>query len=155
MFLGVYWNQPVCPSICVSICVPNTSNFVSQTPRFLSPVSCGENSRTKIKAILLRWLTYSWWYIWSSTWGQVNFMGKESLRISCTHHTMIHQHHIANQLECLKWVACNTRFTISSRNHGEQCLSITVTHTPNSTTLNVNSAGRLYQEVSIDWECRR
>ena len=28
MFLGVYWNQPVCPSVrpcvCVSVCVQNT-----------------------------------------------------------------------------------------------------------------------------------
>ena len=25
MFLGVYWNQPVCPSVGVSVCVQNTS----------------------------------------------------------------------------------------------------------------------------------
>ena len=25
MFSGVYWSRPVCPSICVSICVQNTS----------------------------------------------------------------------------------------------------------------------------------
>ena len=28
MFVGLYWNQP----ICVSVCVPNKSNFVLQTP---------------------------------------------------------------------------------------------------------------------------
>ena len=25
MFLGVYWNQPVCPSVHVSVCVQNTT----------------------------------------------------------------------------------------------------------------------------------
>ena len=33
MLSGVYWNQPVCPfSVRVSVCVENTSNFVSEIP---------------------------------------------------------------------------------------------------------------------------
>ena len=32
MFLGVYWNHPVCPSVCLSVCVQNTS-FCQSTGR--------------------------------------------------------------------------------------------------------------------------
>ena len=29
--VGVYWNQPVCLSVHVSVCVQNTSDFVSHS----------------------------------------------------------------------------------------------------------------------------
>ena len=35
-FLGIYWNQPVCPFMCLSVCLQIIGNLVSQMP----PIVC-------------------------------------------------------------------------------------------------------------------